>query len=85
MTQPENCSKCNSTKIIPNARIIDRGDYNSVRDLSVQVYEDPEALLFKGVHEGQLTARICGDCGYVEMYVDNPAELYEVFVSANPE
>lgn len=83
--QVENCAKCNSTKIIPNARVVDKGDHNSPMDLTVHVYENPDAMIFKGTHEGQLSARICGDCGFVEMYVENPAELYEVFVSAEPE
>ena len=85
MSQVENCSKCNSTKVIPRARIVDRGSNNAAMDLCVQVYENPEAWVFKGTHEGQLSARICGDCGYVETYVENSAELYEVFVSGSSE
>ena len=85
MSKVENCSKCNSTKVIPRARIVDQGAYNAAMDLCVHVYENPDALVFKGTHTGQLNARICGDCGYVETYVDNPAELYEVFVSGISE
>jgi predicted nucleic-acid-binding Zn-ribbon protein len=85
MTKTENCLKCNSTKIIPRARIVDRANYNAATDLMIHVYESPDALIFKRKHEGQLSARICGDCGYVETYVDNHAELYEAFLNRESE
>ncbi len=44
-----------------------------------QVYEDPGALLFKGTHRGTLSARICGRCGYTELYVSNPQELLAAY------
>jgi hypothetical protein len=44
----------------------------------VSVYEKPDALVFKGEHSQALQARICGTCGNVEIYIDNPEELYSV-------
>jgi hypothetical protein len=41
------------------------------------VYGDPEALIFKDRVYGRLKADICGDCGHVELRVENPGELYE--------
>jgi len=82
MPQIENCSKCKSPKIIPRARIIDRGDYNIHTNLTVHVYENPEAMIFKGTNQGTLSAWICGECGYVETYIDNPEELYSVYLKA---
>ena len=71
------CPNCQSAKIIPGVRIIDQmGHY--IR-LGVNVYEHPDALVFKGKHSEGLHARICGDCGHVELYVENPQELYSVF------
>lgn len=82
MPQAENCSRCDSPKVIPRARIIDRGDYNVHADLTVHVYENPEAIIFKGTNQGALHARICGECGYVETYIDNPGELYAAYLRA---
>ena len=80
MAQTEKCSKCKSPKVIPRARIIDRADYNLNGDLTIHVYENPDALIFKGATEGTLQARICGECGYVETYVENPEELYTAYL-----
>lgn len=82
MRHIENCSKCKSSKVIPNVRIIDRADYNATTDLTVHVYENPEAWIFKGASSGKLNAWICGDCGYVEAYVENPAELYSAYLES---
>lgn len=81
MANRTNCSKCQSTKMIPNVHIRDYGDHMSNNQLSVEIYEDPEAMIFKGTHEGALHARICGDCGYTELYVENPQELYLVYLN----
>ena len=82
MRNIENCSKCKSSKVIPKVRIIDRADYNVSTDLTVHVYENPEALIFKGASSGILHAWICGECGYVETYVENPGELYSAYLKA---
>lgn len=75
------CSKCNAEKIM-RGRIPDRGDSNiGFGDLAVLVYEDPKALVFKGAHKGTLYAQICGECGYAEIYLENPQELYAVYQS----
>ena len=74
------CPKCTSEKMVPNARVMDRGQNNiDAGDLTVVVYEDPDALIFKGSHSAQLSARVCGDCGYTELFAEDPQELYEVY------
>ncbi|MBT0653063.1 hypothetical protein [Geomobilimonas luticola] len=71
-----NCPKCNSQKILRNVRVIDRnGDYQD-KSLSVRLERKPGALLFKGAETFDLSACICGGCGYTELFVDNPAELW---------
>ena len=77
------CAKCGSDKIIPRVRLMDRG-HGSVDagDLSLVVYEKPDALIFKGRSVGRLHARVCGSCGYVEMFVESPEELYQVYVAS---
>jgi len=77
----EQCPRCNSKRLIPDVRIIDRGHYNSARDLSVEVYEQPDALIFKGTHLGVLTATICADCGNAELSVTNAEKLYDAYVT----
>lgn len=79
MPNLEKCPKCESGKIIPRVRLIDRGAYNVAGPLTVRVDGNPDALLFKYTHDGMLQAWICGGCGYVETYVDNPGELYAVY------
>jgi predicted nucleic-acid-binding Zn-ribbon protein len=79
MPNLKSCPKCESAKIIPQVRIIDRGTYNMAGNLTVQVCENPDAMLFRYTHDGVLRAWICGDCGYVETYVDNPGELYSAY------
>jgi predicted nucleic-acid-binding Zn-ribbon protein len=70
------CTKCGSTRIIPDADIT---DLSSAGPIAVCVNANPEAILFKGTHTGYLKAWICGDCGYTELYVDKANELYEAY------
>lgn len=72
------CPKCKSVKILPNVRVIDRnGDYQD-KNLSVRLELKPGALLFKGAETFDLSACICGECGYTELFVENPTELWRV-------
>jgi rubrerythrin len=71
--------------VIPNVRIIDRADRNVAADLTVHVYENPEAFFFKAASSGTLHAWICGECGYVETYVENPGELYSAYLNTEPK
>jgi hypothetical protein len=74
-----NCPKCKATKIIPKVRIVDRVSYNVAGTLTVQLYENPDAMIFKYSHDGALNAWICGECGYVETSVEKPSELYDAY------
>ena len=79
MNEMNTCSKCGSEKIIPDVSVTDQVGH-SIR-LGVNVYEHPEAQLFKGAHSSVLHYRMCGDCGIVESYVPNPQEFYEIYLS----
>jgi hypothetical protein len=59
--------------VIPDARVIYRGEMN--RDLELRVEADPGAMLFTQPVYVNAGARVCGSCGYVELYAANPAEL----------
>ena len=78
-----NCAKCQSGKIIPDVRISDRRGYRI--SLGVNVYEHPEKLIFKGTHTDALRWQVCGECGYLESYVENPQELYAVYLATQQE
>ncbi len=60
----ESCAKCNSEKIVPAAKVIDRAEYGAEGDLAVAIDENPEAFIFKERIRSPLSARICGSCGF---------------------
>ena len=70
------CPKCGSGDVIPNVRV--HGDFRDHK-LMVEIVENPEAWVDKGVHESILTSNMCGQCGFVELYAKNPAELLKAY------
>lgn len=78
------CIKCGSDKIIPQAKVIDRGDYNSEGDLSISIDEKPDAFIFKQRIRSGITAKVCGSCGFIEFYADEPESLYSAYQNQEP-
>jgi len=76
MTSKSRCPKCGSDNQIPDVHV--HGGFHA-RSLKVEIVENPEAWLDKGVHEDVLTATVCGQCGFTELYVKNPAELVKAY------
>ena len=74
MAQGPACVKCGSTDIISEARVIDR-DPGGEHDLHVRVDADPDALFFEEAERCPVHARVCGHCGYTELYADDPGNL----------
>jgi predicted nucleic-acid-binding Zn-ribbon protein len=74
------CSKCGSEKIIPWALMKDQGQYSD-GELEVAVLKNPNAWVFQGAVTSKLTANICGECGYTELFVVNPAALYQAYMN----
>ena len=70
------CPKCGSEDVIPNVHV--RGGFHDHK-LKVEIVENPEAWVLKGVHESILTSTMCGQCGFVELYAKNPAELLKAY------
>ena len=68
------CPKCQGTVIVQGVRVLDR-NRSSVQDLTVAVYANPDAWMFKGEVTGELWACVCGACGYTELYATNLDEL----------
>ena len=82
MTTDLSCPKCGSTKIVPRARVIDRGhaglDYGNVQ---VGAARRPYKL-FKLQEKADVHARVCGACGFTEMFVDDPASIYAAYLES---
>jgi predicted nucleic-acid-binding Zn-ribbon protein len=69
------CPKCGSTRIIADATPVDRGHYSSDETLSIATYQKPYAWIFKGKHSSNVSAFVCEECGFVELYAENPAAI----------
>ncbi len=69
------CPKCHSNKIVSNARVLDRSR-RSTYNLTLEVLEKPHALIFKGNVHSTLSAFVCGECGYSELYAEDPKGLW---------
>jgi predicted nucleic-acid-binding Zn-ribbon protein len=69
------CPKCRSNDIIGNVHPVDRGHANQQHTAQLATYRDPEAFLFKGRQSTTLSAYVCGECGYVEFYAEEPRAL----------
>lgn len=74
----KSCPVCRSTRLIPNVRVRDTGQ-SARGDLTVEVERFPHALFLRGATQGQLSASVCGKCGYTMFFADNPAELYAAY------
>jgi predicted nucleic-acid-binding Zn-ribbon protein len=75
MKKSLSCPKCGGTDVAADAKVIDRGENHFQWDLHVATYAQPDALLFKGKQESKVSAWVCTDCGYLELYADHPAQL----------
>ena len=69
------CPKCRGTNIAADAKAIDRTESFIQLELTVSVYGKPDAAVFKDKRETALSASVCSDCGYVELYADHPKRL----------
>jgi ribosomal protein S27AE len=83
MKPADACARCGSTKIIPRARVVDRGENDSQsHSLRVAVARNPEAVFFKKEEKVDTYARVCGECGFVELFAKDPYALYEAYLIA---
>lgn len=57
----------------------DIGGYHTAGELALMVHENPDATFFKETFYCGLTARVCGACGYAELYAEQPADLYAAY------
>jgi hypothetical protein len=83
MPETLRCSRCSSDDVMPRVRVVERGEDGMRHDLQAEVVRRPNALFFKRPHRADLTARVCGACGFVELYVDAPGALYTAYLQAD--
>lgn len=73
------CPKCQSEKVIPTVRVDDQGQYSSGL-LRVAVDQDPNAFIFNDTYTSNVSAWVCGSCGYMELFAADPRGLYDAYV-----
>jgi hypothetical protein len=78
------CSRCGSPKVVPTAGVRDQNGHVS-QDWAVFVEDEPEVRLLPKRAYGHLRARVCGECGYTELWTDNSAELYDAYLRSSGE
>jgi hypothetical protein len=78
------CVKCGSRAMVEGVRVIDRTENYVPVDLTVRVDRNPGALLFKGAVSSTLKARVCGDCGFIELFAGQPAALLRASKARKP-
>lgn len=76
------CPKCESDKIISDARVLDHADYSADVGLHVAVDEKPNAWILKNTEMSKVYAHICGECGFLEFYASEPNALYQAFLAS---
>ena len=76
MKRTSKCPKCGSGDVIADAKATD-STHGGETELWVATFRKPEAILFKGQSTltTTMSAWVCSDCGYVELYADSPRNI----------
>ena len=82
MPDPLVCTRCGSESVIPRLRVVERGEDGARHDVQLEIQRRPTAMFFKRPERSTLVARVCGDCGHVEIYTDAPRALYTAWLEA---
>jgi hypothetical protein len=69
------CVRCGSDAMIPDVFVQAKG-YGAVQ-LQVGLHTRPSAVMLKRAVVSDTTARVCGECGAVELLAENPQKLWE--------
>jgi predicted nucleic-acid-binding Zn-ribbon protein len=75
------CAKCGGAQLFP-AMVADRRRHHREDDLNLRVDTEPEAFLFKGSARAAVHASVCATCGFAELYVTEPQELYRAYLAS---
>ena len=72
------CAKCGSGKMMEDVQVFDQGQHSDGK-LKLVVAEKPDAMLFKQNKLHAIKAQVCADCGFAELYLENPGEFYKSY------
>lgn len=75
MKQTGTCPKCGSQDIVADATAIDRAHGGGHAELTLATYRKPTAIIFKEMRETSVSAWMCVECGYIELYADFPKRI----------
>ena len=64
------------------AMVADRRHHHVENDLNLRVDAEPEAFLFKGSARASVHALVCAACGFAELYLTEPQELYKAYLES---
>ena len=78
MSSYHHCSKCASDQMMDGAYFADPGGQRVV----VGIDRHPRVGPLARSASTQVHARLCGSCGFVELYANQPAKLYEAYCNA---
>jgi hypothetical protein len=78
---PEKCARYGSDKMMEDVPLNSDVAQATGRSQGLVAYvqSDPKAWLLKGTVFGNLRGRVCGGCGYTEIYTTNFSKLYEAY------
>lgn len=80
----KSCSRCGSSKMIEDGVVFDDGR-NSKSLLEAGFLRTPSRIVFRGNVSQVVRAVICGECGYLEMHLDNAPDLYAQYIEARSQ
>ena len=76
-TPDSTCARCGSDKIIEDAKVEDRVTVDRRVSLEVMIgYRKGGTLMPDRPQRFALRAKICGNCGFAEMFVADPGKLW---------
>jgi hypothetical protein len=62
--------------------VVERAEDGIRRDVQLEIQRRPKAMFFKRPERSTLLARVCGDCGHVELFADAPSAVYTAWLEA---
>jgi predicted nucleic-acid-binding Zn-ribbon protein len=75
MKRTKKCPKCGSVDVIADAKAFHRSYRGNQEEITVAIFRKPYALIFKGQQQTTVSAWVCAECGFVELYADSPRAL----------
>ena len=76
------CPECGGKDIMVGVAIKDATDSAFTETLHTFVDGKPDAIIFTDRCYSEMQACVCGRCRHVELYVDNPAGLWDAYQAA---